>query len=104
MNGTMSPAAEPAGAGEREDARIRMRVRQKLDFYRHLVTFLVVGTVLAAVDLLTSPRTLWFYWPVGAWAVGLLMHAADVWIMGDGAGLEGRMLRREMERHRPFHP
>ena len=97
------PATDPAGAEAREAERIRIRVHQKAEFYRHLVTFLVVGAILAALDLLTSPGSLWFYWPMGFWAIGLAMHAADVWIMGDGAGLEERMLRREMERQRHAH-
>jgi hypothetical protein len=94
------PATDPAGAEARDAERIRIRVHQKAEFYRHLMTFLVIGATLAALDLLASPGSLWFYWPMGFWAIGLAMHAADVWIMGDGAGLEERMLRREMERRR----
>ena len=103
MTDTTTPAGTPAGAEAREAERIRIRVHQKAEFYRHLVTYLVIGGVLAAIDLLTSPESLWFYWPMGFWAIGLAMHAADVWIMGDGAGLEERMLRREMERRRHAH-
>lgn len=99
MTDTAMPA-DAAGAEAREAERIRMRVHQKAEFYRHLVAFLVIGAVLAGMDVLTSPESLWFYWPMGFWAIGLAMHAADVWMMGDGAGMEERMLRREMERHR----
>ncbi|HEX6909313.1 MAG TPA: 2TM domain-containing protein [Longimicrobium sp.] len=99
MTDTAMPA-DAAGAEAREAERIRMRVHQKAEFYRHLVAFLVTGAVLAGMDVLTSPESLWFYWPMGFWAIGLAMHAADVWMMGDGAGMEERMLRREMERHR----
>ena len=85
------------------DADIRMRVHQKAEFYRHLVAFVLVGVILAAIDLLTSPASLWFYWPMGFWAIGLVLHFADVWIMGESAGMEERMLEREMERHRHAH-
>ena len=104
---TMTPnpprAAEPAGPEDPESARIRRRVRQKADLLRHLVSFVVVGAVLAGLDLLTSPGTLWFFWPMGAWAIGLVLHFADVYVMGEGAGLEERMLEHEMERRRHAH-
>lgn len=103
MRSTLTPAADPAGTEDRELARVRARVHQKAEFYRHLVAFVVVGAVLAAIDLLTSPGTLWFFWPMGAWAIGLVLHFFDVWVMGEGAGMEERMLEREMERHRHAH-
>jgi hypothetical protein len=99
MQETMTPAA--AGTEDRETVRIRTRVHQKAEFYRHLVSFVAVGAILAAVDLLTSPGTLWFFWPMGAWAIGLVLHAADVWFIGEGAGMEERMLRHELRRHGP---
>lgn len=92
-------AAEPAATEDPESARIRRRVRQKADLLRHLVSFVVVGAVLAALDLLTSPGTLWFFWPMGAWAIGLVLHIADVYVMGEDAGLEERMLEHEMRHH-----
>lgn len=99
MADTQSPAAAPAVADDPETARIRFRARQKADFYRHLVSFLVVGAVLAALDALTSPDSLWFYWPMGIWGIGLVLHFADVYVMGEGTRLEERILRHEMERH-----
>ena len=103
MTDTRAPAAETAGTESSEGARLRLRAKQKADFYRHLVSFLVVGSVLAALDLLTSPGDLWFHWPMGIWAVGLVLHFADVFVMGEGTGLEERILRHEMERRRHAH-
>jgi two-component system LytT family sensor kinase len=99
MSETMIPAVEPAGTEDGESARIRKRVHQKADFYRHVVVYVVVGAILAAIDLLTSPQSLWFYWPMGFWAIGLVLNFLDVYVMGEGAGLEKRMLEREMRRH-----
>lgn len=96
-------AAEPAGAEDPGQARIRRRVHQKAELFRHLVVFLVVGAILAGLDLLTSPGTLWFFWPMGFWAIGLVLHFADVYVMGEDAGMEARMMRREIERHRHAH-
>ncbi|HEU0012590.1 MAG TPA: 2TM domain-containing protein [Longimicrobium sp.] len=103
MQDTLSPAEEPAGAQDPEAARIRRRVHQKADLFRHLVAFVVVGAAVAGLDLLTSPGTTWFIWPMGVWAIGLVLHAADVYVMGADAGMEERMVEREMERHRHAH-
>lgn len=97
MKETVAPDAQPAESPE--IARIRRRVHEKAELIRHLVVFLVVGSVLLALDLLTSPGTLWFFWPMGAWAAGLALHVADVFVMGEGAGMEERMVEREMDRH-----
>ena len=98
MADTRLPAARTAGTEDPEGARLRLRAKQKADFYRHLVSFLVVGSILAALDVLTSPDALWFYWPMGAWGIGLVLHFTDVYVMGEGTGLEERILRREEER------
>lgn len=97
MSDTRIPAAEPAGTEDPEGARLRLRARQKADLVRHVVTFVTVGAMLAALDVLTSPGDLWFYWPMGAWGIGLLLHFADVYVMGEGTGLEERILRHEKE-------
>jgi two-component system, LytTR family, sensor kinase len=103
MADTRIPAVEPAGTESPEQGRIRRRVHQKAELYRHLVVFLVVGAILAGLDLLTSPGKLWFFWPMGFWAIGLVLHFADVYVIGEDAGMEARMMRREMERHRHAH-
>ncbi|MBV8592993.1 MAG: 2TM domain-containing protein [Caulobacteraceae bacterium] len=46
----------------------------------------------------TSPRVLWFYWPLLGWGIGLGAHAIDVYGYG-GAGRE-TAVQREMERLR----
>ncbi|HEX6370448.1 MAG TPA: 2TM domain-containing protein [Longimicrobium sp.] len=98
MKDTRFPAMDPTGPEDPEQARIRRRVHQKAELYRHLVVFLVVGAILAGLDLLTSPGTLWFFWPMGVWAIGVVLHFAAV--TGEDAEMEARMMRREMERHR----
>lgn len=103
MRDTLTPAVEPAGTEDPEQARIQRRVHQKVELFRHLVVFLVVGAVLAALDVVTSPGTLWFFWPMAVWAIGLVLHFFDVYVMGEDTGMEERMVRREMERHRHAH-
>ena len=103
MEETRMPAVEPAGTEEGESTRIRKRVRQKAEFVRHLLTFVIVGAVLAGLDLLTSPDSLWFYWPMGFWGIALVLHFADVFVTGEGTRLEERMVERAMKHRHHAH-
>lgn len=95
--------APPATAEDPELARIRRRVHEKAELARHLVAFVVVGSVLAVIDLLTSPGMQWFFWPMGMWGIGLVLHFADVYVIGESAGMEERMMEHEMERREHAH-
>ncbi|MBW2323299.1 MAG: adenylate/guanylate cyclase domain-containing protein [Deltaproteobacteria bacterium] len=53
---------------------IERRVHAKMNFTRHLQTFLAVGVGFLVINLITSPRTLWFFWPMLPWALGLFIH------------------------------
>lgn len=56
---------------EREDAE----ARPVAAFRNHLMIFLVTGVFLVTLNLLTSPRSLWFYWPLFFWAWALVFQA-----------------------------
>lgn len=50
-------------------------------FFRHLLTYLTMTVFLLAINLLTDPGSLWFYWLPLVWGVGLAMHAISVFAM-----------------------
>ena len=60
--------------------RARKRVRQLKGFYQHLTIYLLVNTFLAIVNLAASPNRIWFPWPLLGWGIGLLAHAASVFV------------------------
>ena len=65
-----------------EDDRFRAaksRVAQLRGFYVHLTTFIVVNAFLVTLNLLTSPDSLWFYWVLLGWGIGLVAHALQVY-------------------------
>ncbi|MCK4322302.1 2TM domain-containing protein, partial [candidate division WOR-3 bacterium] len=37
-----------------------------------------VNLALFIINMLTSPNSLWFYWPLFGWGIGLLIHAFSV--------------------------
>ena len=60
-----------------EQARHRnakVRVAEIRGFYQHFVLFLFVNLLMIAINLVTSPKFLWFYWPLIGWGFGLAWH------------------------------
>lgn len=40
----------------------------------HLAAYALVNAGLVAINLMTTPDRLWFYWPLAGWGVGVLAH------------------------------
>ena len=78
--------------------RAERRVRARIGFRYHAVAYVLVNSGLAAVNLMTSPQVLWFFWPVFGWGIGLAAHGLSVY-GHDVAGHE-RAVQAEMERMR----
>ena len=68
--------------------RARKRVDELKSFYSHLFVYLAVNAGLFLLNILTSPRHLWFYWPLIGWGIGLAIHGLSVFgtqrFMGKG--------------------
>jgi hypothetical protein len=72
------------------------RLKKRRDFYGHLVVYLLVNGFLIGIWVLTSPHA--FFWPafvIGAWGIGLLMNAWDVFGRQE---IDEDRIRQEMER------
>jgi hypothetical protein len=41
----------------------------------HLFVYLAVNTLLIVVNFVVTPGTIWFFWPLIGWGVGLAVHA-----------------------------
>ena len=86
-----------------ERAQIEAEVRRKasrtvgvrLAFYWHLAVFMLVNIGLAGINLSTSPKYLWFLWPLAGWSVGLGLHGFGTFT---GAGARERMIEAEVQR------
>jgi hypothetical protein len=53
----------------------KQRVSEIKGFYQHLAVYVVINAGLVAINLLTSPRYLWFVWPLLGWGIGVALHA-----------------------------
>jgi hypothetical protein len=65
-------------------------------FFFHFSAYVLVNLILIAVNLLTTPDVLWFYWPLLGWGIGILAHGLAV-----NYSAEEKVRRRG--RHRPHH-
>ena len=56
----------------------RRRSDAKGDFFAHLAIFVLVNSLLVAINLTNSPSILWFLFPLVGWGSGLLIHGLAV--------------------------
>ncbi len=91
---------EEAKLGELERAKETWRQRHRSAFYKHLRAYGIVNVFLLLINLFTSPRALWFVFPVLGWGIGLAFHAAEALFPSEAKVEHGarRLLRRRERR------
>jgi 2TM domain len=70
--------------------RAKKRVQDTRDLYLHLGVYVIVNAALFAINMITNPDTLWFFWPLLGWGVGVALHVFSFFT-------EGRLLGPEWE-------
>ncbi|MBN9387661.1 MAG: 2TM domain-containing protein [Chloroflexi bacterium] len=78
-----------------------IRVKAKMGFYWHLVTYLVVNGFLTVIYLVTSWTGGGFYypwiiWPIAGWGIGLILNFMAVYIFPDTPAMRQRMMEKEL--------
>ena len=76
------------------------RVKAIKGFYIHLTVYVVVNLILFSINMIVSPDSLWFVWPLMGWGIGVVFHALSVLGFGRGFGAdwEERKIRELMEK------
>lgn len=79
--------------------RARARVKRMREFYMHAAVYVFVNICLVIINLVTNPDSIWFYWPLMGWGIGLAAHAFSVFGPGQmlGADWEERKVREYMQ-------
>lgn len=54
------------------------QVRKMRGLYSHMMSYVIVMSGLAAINLILMPHRIWFIFPLLGWGVGLLSHAVSV--------------------------
>jgi hypothetical protein len=58
-----------------------------------------IRAILIVIDLTVSPGTIWFFWPLGGWGIGIFFHYLNVFVFGEGTTLQEWAMEREPHRH-----
>jgi len=86
--------------------RALKRAKDLKDFYVHLGVYLIVNAALFGINMISSPGTLWFYWPMLGWGIGVAIHAFSLYAEGsvlDEAWEDRKareLMRKDDARHR----
>ena len=75
--------------------------KSKVDFLRHLGTYVFVMIVLAVINNITDPGgKQWWLWPAGIWGAFVLINFLKVFIFKGGAmkRFEDQLTQKELER------
>lgn len=67
------------------------RIEELKGFYSHLASFVAVNLFLFAINVVSSPGSWWFVYPLFGWGIGLAIHAFN--IFGTNANWENRKLQ-----------
>lgn len=82
----------------------RNRIKRRLEFFQHLMTYGIVILALFFINLITSPSYWWFLFPAIGWGIGVGCHATAVYFSEKAAmhgiqdfnGEDGNDLRLEL--------
>lgn len=72
------------------------RIRAKRGFWGHLAIYIAVNALLVGIWAITSPAAFWPIWPMLGWGIGVVAHAASVYI--GPRGISEKQIDREMQR------
>lgn len=73
------------------------RVDEKIGFYRHLYSYIIVNVVFIVMNVIFSPGEWWFYWITVFWGIGLIGHFVKVFVIADDSKRD-KMIEKEMEK------
>lgn len=79
--------------------RARSRAKAKVDFYVHLVIYVIVIGMLLGINLITGAGYLWAVWPAFFWGVALALHGASAFLISQKEAMIDRIARREIARN-----
>ena len=83
--------------------RAQKRVEEIKQFYQHLTVYLLCNPIVIAVNLMTSPGFLYFWWSLLGWGMAVVLHGLKVYNFGlfFSKEWEDRKLKEFMEKEKP---
>jgi uncharacterized ion transporter superfamily protein YfcC len=77
--------------------KAQKRAKAKLEFLRHLVTYVIVITFLAVINNVTWGGYQWWLWAALGWGIGIVSHFFQVYAF-KGGQLEEKLIEKELSR------
>lgn len=78
--------------------KAKKRVKELKSFYANLISYCTIIPFLIIINLMTSPKSLWFYFPMLGWGIGVASHAFQVF--GIGESWKEKKIREIMEKQK----
>lgn len=79
----------------------KKRVKEIKDFYGNLISYCVIIPFLIIINLITTPKNIWFYWPMLGWGFGVAIHGLSVFSIGKN--WEEKKIREILENENKTH-
>ncbi|WP_228434813.1 2TM domain-containing protein [Chryseobacterium defluvii] len=76
--------------------KAQKRVKEIKSFYSNLISYCIIIPFLTIINLTTSPKNLWFYFPMLGWGIGLVAHGMSVFAIGKN--WEDKKIREILEK------
>lgn len=77
-------------------AKARERAEAKYRFFLHAAIYAAVMTLLVIINLVTSPRAIWFLWPLIGWGFAVALHGVRVFLLADKSTVIDRLIEYEL--------
>jgi hypothetical protein len=81
--------------GEEKKEAARKQAKAKMNFIRHLATYVVVMVILIIINHVTEPSYQWWIWPAAGWGIGVLAHFMGAFVFT--SRLEQKIAEKELE-------
>ena len=78
--------------------KAKKRVEVKIGFFIHLLVYLLVNTMLIAINLSTSSDHIWTAGPLLGWGIGLFFHGAGVFLFSGLTQVKENMIQKELSK------
>ncbi len=79
-------------------AKARERAKAKYGFFVHAGVYAAVMVLLVFVNLVTSPRAIWFVWPLIGWGFAVVLHGVRVFLLADKNVVIEKLTEHELRR------
>tara|TARA_R110002049_G_scaffold195912_1_gene365057 strand:- start:105 stop:398 length:294 start_codon:yes stop_codon:yes gene_type:complete len=79
-----------------EYAKARERAKAKYGFFVHAGVYAAVMVLLVIINLVTSPREIWFVWPLIGWGFAVALHGVRVFLLADKNVVIDKLTEREL--------